>query len=283
MTTTTPLDDMTEKTADAQLKAKHRAMWALGDYPAVARDIVEPLGDVLVEAAGIRAGQHGVDVACGTGNATLAAARRGADVVGVDLVPELLAVARERAEAEGLDVRWRQGDAERMPCDDGEHQFAISCIGAMFAPHHARTADELVRIVEPGGTIAVLSWTPEGFIGQLFATMKPYVAPPPAGASPAPLWGDPEHVATLFGERVTDLHVHHGLLEVDHFTTPEGFREYFKATYGPTIAAYRGLADDPDRAAALDADLDALARRFDRGTDRTVLDWGYVVVSATRR
>jgi ubiquinone/menaquinone biosynthesis C-methylase UbiE len=269
-------------TPDALLKSKHRAMWALGDYPAVAREIVEPLGEILVAATGIERDDYGIDIAAGTGNAALAAARRGATVVGTDLVPDLLDVARRRSAAENRDIVWETADAEHLPYDAAEFDFAVSCIGIMFAPHHQAAADELVRVVKPGGAVGVLSWTPEGFIGQLFATMKPYVAPPPPGVSPAPLWGNPDHVTQLLGDRVRDIHVHRGVLEVARFDTPEDFRDYFKKNYGPTIVAYRGLADDPERTAALDTDLADLARRFDRGAGSTVLDWEYLVVSATR-
>ena len=268
--------------ADAALKAKHRAMWASGDYPAVARELVEPLGEILVAAAGIDADQWGIDIAAGTGNAALAAARRGAKIIATDLVPELLEVGRGRAEAEGVKLSWKEADAEHLPYDDGEFDFAISAIGIMFAPHHQAAADELVRVVGSKGTVGVLSWTPEGFIGQLFATMKPYVAPPPPGVSPAPLWGNADHVTQLLGDRVRDIHVHRGLLEVGHFNTPEEFRDYFKTNYGPTISAYRMLAEDPERTAALDADLADLARRYDRGDGSTVLDWEYLVLTATR-
>ena len=147
-----------------------------------------------MEAAGVRAGDKVVDVAAGTGTSALPAARRGATVTATDLTPELLAIGRQQAEAEGLTVRWRTADAENMPCDDAEYDTVLSCIGVMFAPHHQAAADELVRICRPGGTIGVLSWTPEGFIGQMFATMKPYAPPPPPGASPAPLWGRADHV-----------------------------------------------------------------------------------------
>ena len=289
MTTTTPAPADTTvadaAAADAALKAKHRAMWASGDYPAVAREIVEPLGEILVAAAGVEAGQDGIDIAAGTGNAALAAARLGATVVGTDLVPQLLEVGRRRAEAENVPVTWQEADAEHLPYDDASFDFAISAIGIMFAPHHQAAADELVRVTKPGGTVGVLSWTPEGFVGQLFATMKPYVAPPPPGVSPAPLWGNPDHVTQLLGDRVRDIHVHRGGLEVTHFAEPEDFREYFKLNYGPTIAAYRQLADDQERTAALDADLAELARRFNRASAPTggiVLDWEYLVVTATR-
>lgn len=265
---------------DTVLKARHRAMWALGDYPAVATDLIAELGEVLVDAVGVTAGEKVLDIAAGSGNAAIPAARRGADVVATDLTPELLEVGRRAAEAEGVSLRWREADAEALPCSPGQHDVAISCVGIMFAPHHQLAADELVRAVRPGGRIGLLNWTPAGFIGQLFATMKPYAPTPPPGASPPPLWGDLDHVHTLLGNRVTDLEARQQTLRVDWFADGAAFRDYFKQNYGPTIAVYRSLADDPDRTAALDADLAALGDRFDLGGG--VMEWEYLLVTATR-
>ena len=166
-----------------------------------------------------------------------------------------------------------------MPCDDGEHDTVLSCIGVMFAPHHQAAADELIRICRPGGTIGVLSWTPEGFIGQMFATMKQYAPPPPPGASPAPLWGRADHVRALFGDRVTDLVAGQQILRVERFSTGAEFRNFFKINYGPTIAVYRFIAGDPDKIDALDA---ALADLGDRHLTDGVMEWEYLPVTATR-
>ncbi|KGN36385.1 class I SAM-dependent methyltransferase [Knoellia subterranea] len=268
--------------ADTELKAKHRAMWALGNYPAVASDVISSLGPILVEAANIGAGQRIHDVAAGSGNVALPAARTGAHVTATDLTPELLDVGRAHAEAEGLEVRWVVADAENLPCDDGEFDATVSCVGVMFAPHHQAVADQLVRITRPGGTIGLLSWTPEGFIGQMFATMKPYAPPPPPGAQPPPLWGHVDHVRELFGDRVQIGHASQQDLVVDVFPTSEDFLEFFKLNYGPTIAVYRFIADDPERVAALDAELIALADRYDRGDGHLILDWEYLLLTATR-
>lgn len=269
-------------TDDAALKARHRAMWALGDYPTVATEVIASLGPVVVEAAGIGPGQRVHDVAAGSGNVAIPAARTGAEVTATDLTPELLERGRAAAEAEGLDVRWVVGDAEALPCDDGEFDTVVSCVGVMFAPHHQAVADELVRVVRPGGTITLLSWTPEGFIGQMFAAMKPYAPPPPPGAQPPPLWGHVDHVRDLLGDRARIASAVQQDLAVDRFATPQEFVDFFKAYYGPTIAVYRHIADDPERVAALDADLLALAERFDRGSGSTVLDWEYLLLTATR-
>jgi SAM-dependent methyltransferase len=272
----------TDTAEDHTLKSRHAAMWALGDYHAVAREVIASLGPVLVEAAGIGPGQRVHDVAAGTGNVALPAARTGATVVATDLTPELLAAGRADAEAEGLDITWQTADAEAQPFGDAEFDTVVSCVGVMFAPHHQLVADELVRVTRSGGTIGLLSWTPEGFIGQLFATMKPYAPPPPPGASPPPLWGHVDHVRDLLGDRVEGLTAVQQDLVVDVFPTPEAFRDFFKRTYGPTIAVYRAIADDPARVAALDQELVDLAQRFDRGDGHTVLDWEYLLVTARR-
>ncbi|TDB89056.1 class I SAM-dependent methyltransferase, partial [Actinomadura sp. 7K534] len=163
---------MGEKT-DA-VKAGHRKMWALGDYPSLAAEVIPSLGEVLVRAAGVTSGDRVLDVAAGSGNAAVPAARTGAKVVASDLTPELLEAGRKQADA---DLEWRQADAEALPFADGEFDVVLSCVGVMFAPHHQAAADELVRVCRPGGRIALLNWTPEGFIGQMFATMKPYAPP----------------------------------------------------------------------------------------------------------
>jgi SAM-dependent methyltransferase len=267
---------------DKALKAKHRATWALGDYAAVARDVIAPLGPVLVDACGVAAGDRVLDVAAGTGNASLPAAERGAQVVASDLTPELLDIGRQLAADRKLDLQWQEADAEALPYGDGEFDVVMSCVGVMFAPHHQASADELVRVCRQGGTVGLISWTPEGYIGQMFMTMKPYAPPPPAGSQPPPQWGDEQHVRALLGDRVTDATVERRNLRVDRFDRPEALRDFFKACYGPTITVYRNIADDPDRVASLDRDLADLARRFDQGTDTLVTDWEYLLLTAHR-
>jgi SAM-dependent methyltransferase len=269
--------------ADRALKTKHRAIWASGSYETIVNDFVSPLGPILVQAAGVKPSDRVLDVAAGTGSASIPAAEIGARVVASDLTPELLEIGRRDAEARGINLDWRTADAEALPFGDDEFDVVLSAIGVMFAPHHQAAADELIRVCRPGGTIAVLSWTPEGFIGQLFAAMKPYAPPPPPGAQPPPLWGDEQHVRELFGDRVTDVQVRRQTLEVTRCDVPEDFRESFKTNYGPTIATYRNIADDAERVAALDRALADVARRFDRGEGKTVLDWEYLLVTARKR
>jgi len=269
--------------ADRALKAAHRTVWASGDYPALAHEIIPSLGPILVDACRIRPGDRVLDVAAGAGNAAIPAALDGAVVVASDLTPELLDAGRWEATARGLDLDWREADAEALPFADGEFDTVLSCVGVMFAPRHQASADELVRVCRRRGTIGLLSWTPEGFIGQLFATMAPYAAPPAPGSQPPPLWGREDHVRSLLGDRVGQVEARRQVLRVDRFGTPEAFRDYFKAWYGPTLATYRRLGDDAERVAALDRDLADLARRNDLGgSGRTALEWEYLLLTARR-
>ena len=277
------MTQVAEKTAaDAALKQKHAAMWASGHYENVATDLIATFGPTLVDATGIHQGDLVLDIAAGSGNVAIPAARTGARVVASDLTPELLEEGASQAAQAGVVLEWQVADAEHLPYDDGQFDVAVSAVGIMFAPHHQKAADELVRVVAPGGRIGLASWTPQGFIGQMFATMKPFVAPPPVGVQPAPLWGDEDHVRALLGDRVTDLRFERRKVRVTHFAEPADFREYFKTNYGPTIAAYN-QQPDAERAAALDAALDGLAERFDVGENgHLVLDWEYLLVTCRR-
>ncbi|MBC3191013.1 class I SAM-dependent methyltransferase [Pseudonocardia sp. C8] len=279
MTTTTP-----EQDADRALKAKHRALWAAGDYPRIATELIPQFGPLLVDAAGVRPGQRVLDVAAGTGNAAVPAAERGAVVTASDLTPELFEAGRRTAGERGVDLEWVEADAEALPFPDDAYDVVLSSVGAMFAPRHQVVADELVRVTAPGGTIAMINWTPDGFIGQLFRTMAPYAPPPPPGASPPPLWGDEGHVRELFGDRVTDLRARRARIVMQHDGDPAGFRDYWKQHYGPTIAVYRFNADRPDRVADLDRDFLAFLTDRNRGTTgRATYDAEYLVVTARKR
>ncbi|WP_436776828.1 class I SAM-dependent methyltransferase [Yinghuangia sp. YIM S09857] len=269
--------------ADRALKAKHRAMWALGDYPAVAAEVIAELGPELAAAAGAAPGARILDVAAGSGNAAIAAALAGADVTASDLTPELMEAGQRYAETAGAKLSWQQADAEELPFGDAEFDAVMSCVGVMFAPHHQATADELLRVCKPGGRIALVNWTPEGFIGRMFAVMKPYAAPPPPGAQPPPLWGDPEHVRALFGDRVTGFDAQRRQLSVRRFGSAEEFRDFFKANYGPTIAVYRNIADDAAKVEALDQALAELPRTFWLDGGPPTLTWEYLVVTARKR
>lgn len=266
----------------SELKARHRKMWASGDYPSMVETFLLPLGPRLVEACGIGAGTKVLDVAAGTGNASLPAAERGAEVTASDLTPELLEAGRARAEAAGLELEWAEADAENLPFDDESFDVVMSSIGAMFAPQHQAVADELVRVCRPGGKIGLLSWTPEGMIGALFRLMGPFAPPPPPGAQPPPLWGSEEHLAELFGDRVSFETLEREDLEITAFEHPHDYGEHFKSKYGPTIAA-RANAEKEGRADELDQQLDRFCDEWNRGTDDDArFEKEYLVAVGTR-
>jgi ubiquinone/menaquinone biosynthesis C-methylase UbiE len=262
-----------------ELRDKQQKVWSSGDYNKIAA-ITVPLSEHLVDHVGIAPGTRVLDVATGTGHAALAAARRSADVVGMDYVPELLDIARRRATAEDLEVEFAEADAERLPYDDGSFDVVLSAIGVMFSADHDRAAQELARVCRPGGRIGVVSWTPEGFVGGMLRTVGKHVAPP-AGAQPATRWGTEAVVAELLGDQVTDVD---SVVDAvtQRFTDADEFADLFLTYYGPTNAA-AGRLDDDGRA-ALRADLVELARSYDRGQGTgLVVDWEYRIVTATRR
>lgn len=261
-----------------ELKTAHRNLWNLGDYAKVADTVIPRLGEALVEATGIVAGDRMLDVAAGAGNAALPAARRGAHVTASDLSHQLLAECCRRAGAEGLDVICTPGDAEDLPFADASFDVVVSSVGVMFAPRHQQVADEIARVTRPGGRIGLLSWTPGGFIGHLFATMKPFMPPPPPAAQPPPLWGVPDHVSKLFGDRVANVEVRTESVRVEAFDDPTGFRKLFASSYGPTIAAYTRHAEDPQRTSELDDAIDDLARAH--WNDDGSMEWEYLIVTA---
>ncbi|BBZ56744.1 class I SAM-dependent methyltransferase [Mycolicibacterium phocaicum] len=276
---------MTEVDADAALKAKHRALWASGNYAAVAADLISSLGPELVRACGIRPRDRVLDVAAGSGNAAIPAAEAGATVTASDLTPELFDAGRAIAAQRGVELQWETADAEALPYADNSFDAVMSCVGAMFAPHHQVTADELVRVCRPGGTIGMINWTPTGFIGQLFATMKPYAPPLPPGAAPAPLWGDADHVRELFGDKVTELTFRRQTVTMAHCPTPVEFREYWKSNYGPTIAVYNFNAGQPERIEQLDNDFEQFLTVANQSADtgRTEYQAEYLLVTAVKR
>lgn len=273
-TTGTTPDSAAE--ADRALKAKHRGVWALGDYSAVAREVIPELGRVLVTEAQVGPGDRVLDVAAGTGNASIEAARAGASVVASDLTPQLLEIGRADAAAQGVELVFEEADAEALPYADDSFGIVLSCVGVMFAPHHDQAARELTRVLRPGGRLALINWTPEGFVGQLFATLKQFVPAPPTGVQPPPLWGQEQHVRELLGDRVTDLVMERRRLSVDRFETGEQFRDFFRDFYGPTAAAYRAVGEDAERRGELD---DALVALADRHLEGGVMPWEYLLVT----
>jgi ubiquinone/menaquinone biosynthesis C-methylase UbiE len=266
--------------AAAPLATTPQAMWALGDYALMAEEVMAPLGPVLVASAGIREGDRVLDVAAGSGNISIPAAKLGADVVSSDLTPELLARSQMRAAAQGVTLQWREANAESLPFGDGEFDAVVSAIGVMFAPHHQRAAAELVRVCRSGGTIGVISWTYEGFFGQMLNTLRPYQPTVRPGGPPASLWGREEYAAGLLGERVSDVSTRRARLKVDRFNSAQAVHEYFKNHYGPTINAYRTIGNNSVLAATLDAQLVELAEQHLRNG---VMGWEYLLMTARKR
>ncbi|MDQ6602955.1 MAG: class I SAM-dependent methyltransferase [Chloroflexota bacterium] len=271
--TTNPAPDF------AAIKAKQRQTWATGDYAVIGTAILY-MAETLCEAMDLRAGQRVLDVAGGSGNAALAAARRFCVVTCTDYVPELLDRGRERAAAERLPITFEVADAEDLPYPDGSFDAVTSTVGVMFAPDQERAAAELLRVCTPGGTIGLANWTPDGFLGELFRIVGKY-APPPAGVKPAALWGTEERLHELLGEGVVSLVATRRAFvfrarSADHWIAM--FREY----YGPINKAF--AAQDAAGQAALAADLDDLLRRHNRATDGTIAaSADYLEVIATRR
>jgi ubiquinone/menaquinone biosynthesis C-methylase UbiE len=259
---------MTSTATDfAAIKKTQRAGWETGDYPRVGNTL-QIMAERLVEAADVRAGQRVLDVACGQGNAALAAARRFAEATGVDYATNLLAQGRERAEAEHLAVTFIEGDAEELPFPDGSYDLTVSTVGVMFAPDHARAADELVRVTAPGGKIALASWTPSSLVGHMFKVIATWAPPPPAGVRPPMLWGTPQHLTDLFGERVEWVALERRD-QMFRYSSPEHYAQWFCDHYGP-ITRLVGTLSPADRA-SFAGDLADLARRFNRAEDGTVV------------
>jgi SAM-dependent methyltransferase len=252
---------MSEAAGDDAIKARVRATWATGDFARVARETIPSVGPALVAAAGVGAGQRVLDVAAGSGATSIPAALAGGDVVASDLTPELLAAGRAAAAAAGVAVDWVEADAEALPFADASFDVVLSSFGAIFAPRHQVVADELTRVVRPGGTIAMANWTPEGWAGQFSRTLLPFVPPPPADTLPPIAWGAEDHVRSLFGDRVSELSFTRRVHLMDIFGSPEEAVAYYRENFGPTIMTYRSVAGDPERRAALDAAFLDFARR----------------------
>ena len=242
------------------IKQRQQATWASGDFGRIGVRL-QIVGETLAEAVNLRAGERVLDVAAGNGNAALAAARRFAHVTAVDYVPTLLEQAHRRAEADGLMLVTREADIEELPFADGEFDVALSTYGVMFAPNQERAAAELLRVVKPGGRIGLASWTPEGFIGRLFALMGGFVPPPPGVASPA-AWGTEARIDELF-RRDTDLLRTERKTFVFRHPSAGHWIEYFRRYYGPVHRAFAAL-DEPKQQALHQALLELLGT-FDRG------------------
>lgn len=254
---------------DAELVSRQRAMWSAGDYPDIARTI-EPVAHDVVAAVGVQAGETVLDVATGSGNAALELARRGARVTGLDLTPELLAVAERRAADEDLELTLVEGDAQSLPFEDGTFDRVTSVFGAMFAPDQPRTAAELLRVCRPGGTIAVAAWTPEGLNGQMFGTLGRHLPPPPEGFRPPILWGSEEVVRELFAGAAEVRCERRAARDSVRAPSVDAWIDYTERVLGPTVLAKRALGQsgawEPAR-----ADLADLYARHNEASDGGLL------------
>jgi SAM-dependent methyltransferase len=261
------------------IKTVQRATWASGDYSVVGNTL-QIVGETLCEAADIRGGEQVLDVAAGNGNASLAAARRFADVTASDYVPALLERARRRAEADGLALTTREADAENLPFDDESFDAVLSVYGAMFTPNQDRTASELLRVCKRGGRVAMANWTPDGFIGAMFRVVGRLV-PPPVGVKPASLWGTKDRLAELFPSHVADLRVTERTFNF-RYRSPKHFVGIFRTYYGPVLRAFAALPEE--RRGELERDLLAFVDRFNTATDGSlVAPATYLEVVATKR
>ena len=245
------------------IKQRQQATWASGDF-AVVGTTLQIVGEMLAEAVDIRSGERVLDVAAGNGNATLAAARRFAEVTSTDYVPALLDKGRRRAEAEGLAVQFQVADAEALPFDDHSFDVVLSTYGVMFAPNQAQAAREMLRVVRPGGRIGLANWTPDGLIGRLFKIVGAHV-PPPAGLSSPALWGTEAHLVSLFGPKARDLQVQRKMFPF-RYLSAEHFVQVFRDLYGPTHKAFAAL--DAAGQASLERQIIALLKELDIGGGR---------------
>jgi SAM-dependent methyltransferase len=236
---------VTEPAGLAEMKQRTRQTWASGDYDAVARRSLWNVGDRIVQRVGIGSGEDVLDVACGTGNAAVRAAQAGGRVVGVDLTPELFEAGRRNAAAAGVTVDWREGDAEALPFPDASFDVVLSVFGCMCAPRHDVTARELVRVLRPGGRLAIASWTPEGAVGQMFRALGSFLPPPPPFAQPPVLWGTEPHVRELFAGSGLVLEFDRELARGEPFADGAEAFDWSATRFGPMVALRHAL--DPER------------------------------------
>jgi ubiquinone/menaquinone biosynthesis C-methylase UbiE len=263
----------------ATIKERQQKAWSTGDYGKVGAKLVL-MGELVCEAVDLRPGQRVLDVACGNGNTALAAARRYGEVVGVDYVPELLQEGRERALAEGLEVDFREGDAEDLPFADASFDVVLSTLGAMFAPDQEKVAEELLRVLKSGGKVGMAHWTPDSFVGEMFKSIGKYV-PPPAGLKPPFLWGTEEGLRELFGDRIDSLRTERRSF-VLRYPSARYFVDFFRTYYGPMYKSFEAL--DEEGRESLEGDLIELVERFNRSGDETaVFPSDYLKVVAVKR
>lgn len=257
-------------------------VWALGDYHRFAKATVWDLGPELVAACGIGPGQRVLDVAAGSGNVAIRAARAGADVVASDLTAESLDAGSEEAKSLGVALDWVVADVQDLPFDDASFDVVTSCFGAIFAPDHSATAREMLRVCRSGGRIGMLNFTPEGLGGRFFGIFAPYLPPPPPGWQSPLRWGDEDHVAGLFGDGVSSLQATRGTY-VERASSVEAYRELFETTFGPLLALREALTDRPEERTALDRDFESFVVGENSATDGTAAyEYEYLRVVAEK-
>ena len=261
------------------LKAKLRATWISGDFGQIAK-FLETEAEKFINRLGLTPGSKVLDVACGTGNLSLPAARLGANVTGVDIAPNLVEQARANAAREGLQAQFDEGDAEALPYDDASFDTVVTMYGAMFAPRPEVVASELLRVTKPGGRIAMGNWTPAGFIGQMFKAVGAHVTPPAGMASPV-LWGKDDVVRERFAGGASNIETTPRIVKFAFPFSPAEVVEHFRVYYGPTNKAFGAL--DENNQAALRKDLEELWTKHNDATDGTTsVDCEYLEVVATR-
>ena len=260
------------------IKTRQQATWSSGDYAMIGTTI-SITGELLCEAVDVRPGQGVLDVAAGNGNASLAAARRWAEVTSTDYVPALLERGRARAEADRLNITFKEADAEQLPFANGAFDVVLSVFGVMFTANQEQAASELLRVCRSGGKIGLVNWTPDGFIGNVFRTIGKHV-PPPAGVQSPALWGTEARLHELFGGGISNLSITKRMF-VFRYRSAAHWLEVFRTYYGPMLKAFAAL--DPAGQAALAADLTALLERFNQGGSATLsIPSEYLEVVATR-
>ncbi|CAN5504361.1 MAG: class I SAM-dependent methyltransferase [Actinomycetota bacterium] len=261
------------------VKERMRKVWTSGEYARIGNPLVL-IGELLCEAADLRSGDNVLDVATGSGNTAISAARRFCDVTGMDLAPESIEHARRRAEAEGMGITFDVGDAEDLSYPDASFDVVLSTIGVMFCPNQEKAAGEMLRVCRPGGKIGVASWAPDGFTGQMLKTVGKHVPPPP-GIKPPSLWGTEERFTELLGEGVSSLDATRRSY-VFRYPSAGHFVEWFRDYYGPTVRAFAAL--DPDGREALAKDLGDLLESWNTsGDDTLVVSSDYLEAVAVRR